>query len=103
VSWANGRHALPRLGLTVSKKVGNSPQRSRVKRLLREWFRLHHRELKRPWDLVIIARAGAPELGLSDVEQELDEFIRWINRARSGPRRDGRRRPRSEPPEDPQP
>jgi len=95
VSWAKGRQAHPRLGLTVSKKVGNSPERSRVKRLLREWFRLHRHELKRPWDLVLIARAGAPELGLADVEGQLAEFVQWINQSRSGGSR-GPRPPRTE-------
>ena len=30
-----------RLGLTVTKKVGNAPVRNRIKRMLREWLRLH--------------------------------------------------------------
>ncbi len=69
--------------MAVSKKVGNSPKRSRVKRVLREWFRHHHHDLAEPTDLVLIARAGAPELSLSDVESELGAFIAWYNRRRS--------------------
>ena len=69
--------------MAVSKKVGNSPKRSRVKRVLREWFRHHHHDLAAPADLVLIARAGAPELSLSDVEQELGVFVAWLNRRRS--------------------
>lgn len=69
--------------MAVSKKVGNSPQRSRVKRVLREWFRHHRHDLAAPADLVFIARPGAPELSLGDVEQELGAFVAWWNRRQS--------------------
>ncbi len=69
--------------MAVSKKVGNSPQRSRVKRVLREWFRQHHVELIRSADLVLIARPGAPELSLHDVDSELGPFVAWFNRRQS--------------------
>jgi len=68
------------VGFTVSKKVGNSPVRSRVKRVLREWYRLRRHELLKPWDLVVIARNGAGVLKLADVEAELSEMIGWLNR-----------------------
>ena len=82
VAWAPTTFAAPlgRIGLTVSKKVGNSPHRSRVKRVLREWYRLHRHELNAPWDLVVIARPGAATLGLRDVEEEFGQLIRWLNR-----------------------
>ncbi len=85
MSWAPGRQDHCRLGLTVSRKVGNSPQRNRVKRLLREWYRHQWRDFDRPWDLVIIARSGAPELTLADVVAEMAEFTRWINRRKGRP------------------
>ncbi len=80
VAWADGTQPESRLGMAVSKKVGNSPKRSRVKRVLREWFRHHRHELSVPADLVLIARPGAPDLGLGDVEQELGAFVVWFNR-----------------------
>ena len=60
-----------RLGITVSRKVGNAVDRNRVKRRVREFFRLHRRELQPAHDLLIIARAGAHELSFRDVEREL--------------------------------
>ncbi|HEV3005968.1 MAG TPA: ribonuclease P protein component [Pirellulales bacterium] len=53
----------PRLGLSVSRKVGGAVQRNRWKRLLREAFRLGRHELPAGLDLVVVPRAGVvPEL-----------------------------------------
>ncbi len=53
----------PRLGLSVSKKVGHAVARNRWKRLLREAFRLTRTQLPSGIDLVVIPRQqGPPEL-----------------------------------------
>jgi ribonuclease P protein component len=48
----------PRLGLSVSRKVGGAVVRNRWKRLLREAFRLRRLDLPQGVDLVIVPRAG---------------------------------------------
>jgi len=59
-----------RLGVVVSKKVGGSVVRSRVKRLLRESFRLHQYEFARPLELVLVARPAIAGRSFADVERD---------------------------------
>lgn len=67
----NGLNHL-RLGITVSKSIGKAHVRNRIKRLLREYFRLNQYEYRRGVDIVVIARKGAGEAKFSAVKQELD-------------------------------
>ena len=48
-----------RIGISVSKKVGNSVVRHRIKRLIRESYRLNRHNIKEGFDIVIIARNSA--------------------------------------------
>jgi ribonuclease P protein component len=56
----------------VSKKVGTAVERNRVKRRIREWFRRHRGALHRNAALVVIARQGAADLGMTETERELE-------------------------------
>ena len=49
-----------RLGFSVSRRVGTAPRRNRIKRLLRETFRLMQHERSRDLDLIVIVRPHAP-------------------------------------------
>jgi ribonuclease P protein component len=69
-----GETDLPRLGVTVSARVGNSVRRNRIKRLLREVFR-HRRSDIAPVDLVVIAKTGAGELTYDQAAREFSEAL----------------------------
>jgi ribonuclease P protein component len=60
-----------RLGISVSKKVGNSIVRHHLTRLIRESYRLNEASFCRGYDLVVIARKAAKDLGYFEIERSL--------------------------------
>lgn len=70
-----GHPSRTRLGMAVSRKVGNAVVRNRVKRAIREWFR-HSREALTPdTDLVVVARRGARDLDTQTIGAELSALV----------------------------
>lgn len=60
-----------RIGISVSKKVGNSVIRHHITRLIRESYRLHEDVFNSSLDIVVIARATAREVGYHEIESAL--------------------------------
>lgn len=60
-----------RLGITVSTKVGKAVTRNRIKRLIREVYRLHESEIKTGIDIVVVARNKAKNATYGDIEKSL--------------------------------
>lgn len=68
-----------RIGISVSKKVGNSVVRHRVKRLIKESFRLHVNQLKSGYDIVVIARQSAKDKDYKEIESALLHLFKIHN------------------------
>ena len=64
-----------RLGVTTSRKVGSAPERNRVRRLVREFFRRHRALIDPPRDVLVIARPEAAALSYADVVQQLSHIL----------------------------
>ena len=60
-----------RIGISVSKKVGNSVIRHRITRLVRESYRLQEEMFNSSLDIVVIARGAAREVGYKEIESAL--------------------------------
>jgi len=65
-----------RLGVTVSRRVGNAVVRNRIKRGIREWFRRNRESLEAPANYVVIARRQAAILSSGEVGEVLNEMVR---------------------------
>jgi len=64
----------PRLGISISRSVGAAPRRNRIKRLLREAFRLHQHDWPKGYDMVIVVRPHEPLL-LADYQKLLTALM----------------------------
>ena len=69
-----------RIGISVSKKVGNSVVRRRVARLIRESYRLNEEVIeKQGWDLIVIARSAANGASYQGISQSLINLLKQHN------------------------
>jgi ribonuclease P protein component len=86
----HGRHVLAlakeqhlpvgRLGITVTKKVGNAVVRNRIRRMLREWLRLNG-WVPPGWDVVLVAKDSAARQGHpDDFAPDLSKILRQLPR-----------------------
>uniref|UniRef100_A0A7C4ASU4 Ribonuclease P protein component n=1 Tax=Desulfomonile tiedjei TaxID=2358 RepID=A0A7C4ASU4_9BACT len=64
-----------RVGIIASKRAGNACVRNRIKRRLREYFRLNRDKMPPETDVVFIVTPGATQLDTRQLRTELDRFF----------------------------
>ncbi len=69
------RGDITRLGITVSKRIGNSVKRNRIKRLIKEFFRLNKQQIPKGYDLIITALKGNNTFDFFKVQEELGNLL----------------------------
>ena len=69
------RQGRKRLGITVSKKIGSSPARNRIRRIIRAAYRACYGLLPESTDIIIVARSAAKDLKSTDIEGVLREIF----------------------------
>ena len=70
------RQGRTRLGVTVSTKLGKAVVRNRVRRRLREIWRLNKKDMEPGWDIILVARVRAVDMSY----QKLDKTYRRLLR-----------------------
>ena len=79
-----------RLGITVTRKIGNAVKRNRIKRLVRDVFRVQRERLPPGLDLVLVAKQQAADATHADVCADFDALIERGERLSAKPRRKSR-------------
>ena len=74
------QHDHSRLGVTVTKKVGQAVERNRIKRIVREFFRINRHSLSGKWDINIIAKRQIAGIASEKANRSLQNIFDRISR-----------------------
>ena len=72
-----------RLGITVTRKVGKAARRNRIKRRIREYYRLNRHRIVGNWDIHLIAKNGAGDIDFTKASASLDRIFNQLGPGRS--------------------
>ncbi len=75
VLWSDSELKTTRLGIIATKKFGNSCERNRFKRSIREAFRLHSYRWNFCYDFLVIAKKFALQKNATEIADEWNRFI----------------------------
>ena len=76
--YCNGKGINTRFGITVSRHVGNAVTRNRIKRLIREFCRIHKNIAKGKLDIVIIAKKESAQLTSKEIFHYLNNIFQRL-------------------------
>lgn len=65
-----------RLGITVSRKIGNAVTRNRIRRLIRESYRLKEPSIAKGYDFVFVARARAVHCSFEQINRDMSFLLK---------------------------
>ena len=68
-------NTLHRLGIVVKKEIGQATFRNRMKRYIREFFRLHKHQIKGSYDIILMIRKGCSLNRYQEAEEELKRLF----------------------------
>jgi ribonuclease P protein component len=68
-------NALHRLGIVVKKEIGQAAFRNRMKRYIREFFRLHKHQIRGSYDIILMIRKGCSFNRYQEAEEELKRLF----------------------------
>ncbi len=63
------------LGIIVKKEIGNAPYRNRMKRYIREFFRLHKHQIEGSYDIILMVKKGCSIKRYLEAEEELKGLL----------------------------
>jgi ribonuclease P protein component len=78
IVFKKNQQSKSRLGITVSKKVGKAVTRNRIKRAIREYYRLNRSLLTIGLDINIIARPSSGKIGVAALREHLEYGFKSI-------------------------
>jgi ribonuclease P protein component len=73
------QHGRSRIGITVTKKVGPAVKRNRIKRIVREYFRLNRHNLAGNWDINLIAKRQNVDFSAEQAYRSLENIFERIS------------------------
>lgn len=80
VVLGDGQQPATRIGITVTKRVGNAVTRNRIKRIVRDYFRLNKQTLPGTLDINVIAKDRAAQRHPSELRSDLNHLFADVSR-----------------------
>lgn len=77
--WKSNNSLQNRIGISISKKVGNSVERHRLKRLIKECYRLEESNVKKGYDFIFVVRKGAYGKDYKEINESVQKLCKRAN------------------------